>query len=148
MKRSYRKKANQLSQVRAAYVAGIIDGEGHISARLHRGSVYGVLEVGNVHRELLDDLCAETGVGSVRTRKPRNQRARRLSIWRVSICSLNSLLLQVLPYLKIKNRQAELMIILANYEFPSKLQDGFQTEAFNTFRQLNHRGSELAVTSN
>lgn len=141
-KRAYRRQAKRLSAVQAAYIAGYVDGEGCISARVHRGGVYGVLEVSSTNLETLQWLCCTSDVGVVqrKSRKRLSSNHRMLYVWRVSICSLSSLLAQLLPYLRGKKRQAELMLELTKYDYPSRLEDDFQVSAVSEFRLLNARG--------
>jgi hypothetical protein len=60
--------------------------------------------------------------------------------------SLPKLLPQIIPYLRLKKRQAELMLGLAEYsEHPTvfNAEDAFQSDVISQFRQLNRRGEVL-----
>jgi len=142
MKRAYRKQANTLTPHEAAYLAGFVDGEGCITARLRRGGVDGDMEIASVMREQLVRLQEETGVGSVRAKRIRNKKAKQIHVWNISLCSLGSLLVQLLPYLRLKKKQAELMLVLTSYEYPFRLDDQRQTDIVGQFRVLNRRGVE------
>lgn len=149
MKRAYRKQANVLTPQQAAYLAGYVDGEGCISANLRRygTSIDGRLEIGSVSRQQLEQFKIETGVGSICTKKKRSKKAKRLHVWNVSICSVASVLEQLLPYLRLKKRQAELMLALAAYEYPSKVTDEVQLKTIEAFRGFNRRG-EITLHTN
>lgn len=142
-KRGYRKQANQLTVIQAAYLAGFIDGEGCITATLRRGSIDCRLEVGSTNRALLERIKKETGVGCICTKKKRSKNARRLHLWNVSTRSLSSLLTQVLPHLRLKKQQAEIMLALVAYEYPSRVVETRQVELVDTFRVINRRGETV-----
>jgi len=52
---------------------------------------------------------------------------------------------QILPYLKIKQEQAGLMIRLLDYQYPCSVAEPWRVEAVNRFRSLNQRG-EVAMS--
>jgi len=140
-KRNYRQQALRLTPEQAAYVAGFVDGEGCITASIRKGYVYGLLELCSTDFDVVDWLVATTGVGSVRKISARRKNAKPQRMWRVSLCSVGSLLKQVIPHMRVRKGQAELLLKLAEYEYPSRLVDGFQIEAVEKFRQMNRRGA-------
>lgn len=149
MKRAYRKQAKVLTPEQAAYLAGFIDGEGCISANLRRNasSIDGRLEIGSTSRAQLERFMTETGVGSICSKKKRTKNAKRLHVWNVSICSIAGLLKQLLPYLRLKQPQAELMLTLAAYQYPSRITDRSQVITVAAFRDFNRRGEKPLVTN-
>jgi hypothetical protein len=141
-KRAYRKQAKQLARADAAYIAGYVDADGCLYARLHRGTVFASLEVSSVLPGTAAWFVSTTGVGSVRRIKSRTPNSKPQQMWRVSICSLDSLLSQLMPYLRGKRKQAELMLKLTAYAYPSRLEDEKQLQAISDFRVLNARGMQ------
>jgi hypothetical protein len=137
----YRKPALHLSETDAAYLAGIIDGEGTISASLSRG-LSATLTVGSTCRELVDWLKVTTGVGSLAFKKARKKNHRPLWVWTVSIGSVSSVLSQVVKYLVIKREHALLMLNLlgSKSSVVSKKLTEFKLDAVTKFRKLNQRG--------
>ncbi len=140
------KAVNSLMPLEAAYLAGIVDGEGCITAYLHKGYVNGSLQVGSVNKEFLESLRKLVGTGSMASKGRRSKKAKILYVWQVQMKSLPKLLPQIIPYLRLKKRQAELMLGLAEYsEHPTvfNAEDAFQSDVISQFRQLNRRGEVL-----
>lgn len=97
-----------------AYLAGIIDGEGSIEARIgsRRPSDLSIrLVVGNVHRGLIEYLLATWG-GTMRTQV--HGRYRPIYTWNLSLRAARPVMEAVLPYLIVKRRQVELVLELAS----------------------------------
>ena len=143
------KPAKKLSDIDAAYLAGIVDGEGCITASLNRGYINGRLEIGSVNREFLQSLVDRVGTGTFCAAGRRSKNAKILYRWHIQLGAMPSLLPQLLPYLKLKKAQAEMMLALVRYSScPSvvNLTDSFQIETLNNFRRLNQRGE--AILSN
>lgn len=138
------KPAKCLTEVESAYLAGIVDGEGCVSASISRkGYINGCLEIGSVSRPLLEELMEMVGTGTICKKGRRSKRAKILYVWHVQIGAIPTLMPQLLPYLRLKRKQAELMLALATYsEFPSVIskEDRFQLCAIDELRRLNHRG--------
>ena len=104
------------SEADLAYMAGIIDGEGTIAARNYwapasiNPSVVCRLRVFNTNRSLIDWI-AERWPGRIYHSKAiPNQKI--VWTWETKGLRARHLALQVLPYLKIKRRQAEILIEL------------------------------------
>jgi hypothetical protein len=133
------KAVNSLMPLEAAYLAGI-------TAYLHKGYVNGSLQVGRVNKEFLESLRKLVGTGSMASKGRRSKKAKILYVWQVQMKSLPKLLPQIIPYLRLKKRQAELMLGLAEYsEHPTvfNAEDAFQSDVISQFRQLNRRGEVL-----
>lgn len=95
-----------------AYIAGILDGEGHITVtRVHaKGRPFAYfeprVEVSMTHRGVIQWLCDQYGVrlSEVPRRKPHHKDA---FLFRVSGVEVGPLLSPLLPYLRVKRARAE-----------------------------------------
>ena len=133
----------------AAYIAGIIDGEGCICIRsvTSRGCSYfqSRLIIGTSSSSLAEYLTRVTGTGFRRTHS-HAQKANWKPMFRWELGSLQAteLLKQVLPYLQIKRVQAELFIELTELKLKSKPGYRFaeerQLEIVERIQKLNQRG--------
>lgn len=107
------------SAIDLAYLAGIIDGEGSIyignfSSNASTGAKYYQtnMEVANTDKALIDWLECTFG-GLVNSRTPRQHAAnarKQVWIWVASGDRLTHLCECILPYVKIKRRQVEIML--------------------------------------
>jgi hypothetical protein len=100
----------------AAYVAGIVDGEGYIgiaktkkTGSMRSTRYAGVLIVGNTSRRLIEELVGAFGVGSVSYRRG-GERTKGCFLWAIQSRNARDVLARVRPYLVIKRAQAELVI--------------------------------------
>lgn len=107
-----------LSATDAAYLAGILDGEGYIGIhdrrstrpRSSRPSI--CVDVGNTSRELIDWLHRVTGTGTITgDRLHPDPKNKPMWYWRVGSLSALSVLQQALPYMLIKQGQALAAIV-------------------------------------
>lgn len=104
-----------LTEVQAAYLAGIIDGEGCVFIQINEGVLrknYSLqCIVASTNFELLYWILETTGVGSIHKR---HSRPGNLQGWNYVSTTLNakSILESVLPYLIVKKEQAILGIEL------------------------------------
>lgn len=125
---------NNISETDLAYIAGLIDGEGSISLAKFKPKwlkIWGIVQVANTDRNLMLWLSKVTGEGRVRPTKPRSIKHKIVWVWILSIAPARQLLALCLPYLKIKNKQAELFIRASKDTITSILPE---------FRALNKRG--------
>lgn len=100
----------------AAYLAGMIDGEGSLTVSLtrpktHRPNWNSILQVKlciyNTDKRLIDWLLATCG-GCLLTRRP--VRGRPVYQWQANTRDVPEILAQVRPYLKLKGAQADLLV--------------------------------------
>ena len=104
-----------------AYAAGIMDGEGCLtikqrSASQQTGSALSTSYSGEVTVEMTDETTIRFlhelfGVGSIRSRQ-RVAQNKPVYVWRVTDAAARKVCWDILPYLRIKQRQAELIITL------------------------------------
>jgi hypothetical protein len=100
-----------------AYMAGMVDGEGSISIHPTRGRVKGTmydrfetsLHVYNSNVSVLDWIKARFG-GFIYSVKRYNPREKPGFSWKVGHATASLVLTNILPYLIIKRRQAEILI--------------------------------------
>lgn len=103
----------KLTDAEAAYLAGLIDGEGTVTlSRIHRNQMrYLVLSVCNNELGIIDWVHSVTGIGKI-TRKRRASAHHGLNLtWRVSSRRALSVLETVSPYMhSYKRKRAELAL--------------------------------------
>lgn len=111
-------RANPLTQVQAAYLAGLIDGEGSIMLYRRGDGSAMRLAITNTYRPVLEWCQATCGVGNIVDVKATHDAAKHKAqrIWLVNSQAAASVLEQIEPYLIIKKEQAQLAI-----EFQQKL---------------------------
>ena len=125
----------QLSPTDAAYIAGLIDGEGCIQLRKpfqNWNKVWGVVQISNTDKRLIDWLQETVREGRIRTPQRRSVAHRQLYLWTISIVPARTLLTQCLPYLRAKQAQAELFINATKFNI---------AESVRVLRILNKRGT-------
>lgn len=104
-----------------AYTAGLLDGEGSISLAIHHGKVSKnglpnrapllLIQLTSTDQEVITWLYETWGVGSVIVGyRPKRPNHRTAYAWRVSGGNAAKILEAILPFLRIKRRQAELGI--------------------------------------
>lgn len=139
--------ALQMSSTEAAYLAGIVDGEGHVSIyggygkkdphayRAHLGVV-------NTSMELLEWCTTTTGLGGIAVQRRESDTKKATWHWLVVSEAACQVLIQIEPYLVIKADRARLVI-----DFQTRLRQPalkadrtWQHEAVAAVRALNARG--------
>lgn len=93
-----------------AYVAGLIDGEGHIRFSKTRLHVYPVVYITNTRLDLLEDLRTEFG-GDIQPVGGRHQGWKQAYHWRLNNARAVDFLDAVYPHLRIKDGQARLVFL-------------------------------------
>lgn len=133
-------KCKELSDTDAAYIAGFFDGEGCVFLHKRRNNSVGLMiDCSGTSEVTIKWLHSTTGVGSIHYRKSRSDKHKQCYCWRVAGDAAESLLLQLLPYLKIKKPQAELGI-----EFQSRL----RTPSLKADRLWQHEWKEKMMDMN
>jgi hypothetical protein len=139
--------AKEMTVADAAYLAGLIDGEGHISGYIYsyrNETLYIKVAIANTYKPVLDWAQEVTGVGSVTARRGSNPNPKhklRYS-WQCNAMAAESVLKQVLPYLRIKPDRAQLALdVLQRLREPAQKADrSWQIETAERFREMNKRG--------
>jgi hypothetical protein len=105
------------SKLDLAYAAGAIDSDGHISCTRKIGArgayIYMPrIGIGQINRTVPDWFAATFEVGRVYEIEPKNGRIR-MFIWQAYTAQAASVARLLIPFLKIKVRQAELVVEMA-----------------------------------
>jgi len=144
----YRKSeqhCRNLSLTEAAYLAGIIDGEGSIML-IGRGfgGAHCRMSVANTYLPLIDYVYETTGIGGVYRQREATETHKVSYAWRCHAEGAEELLTQIRPYLIVKAAQADLAI-----ETQQRLRDpalkadrSWQSEYRERMRMLNRRGAD------
>jgi hypothetical protein len=130
-----------LSPTDAAWIAGILDGEGCLGVTRRpngRHVAYAMrISVRNTCPRMIDRLYRTTGMGSLHFR-PGDEKRRATVIWIVDrLAEVEALLLAVLPHLTTKSRQAELLL---QWPRGGVTSPGERERLFLEARALNRRG--------
>jgi hypothetical protein len=147
----------KLSDVDAAYIAGFVDGEGSIGLwkETRKDNRIGwrykpVLTAANTDIPVLEWIRSVTGVGSIVEHCWVNPVAttggrRTCYVWRCSPQPTKHVLGQILPFLRLKPRQAELVLEFQSVMFAGKHMDIADyekaEEIYHELRRLNRRGT-------
>lgn len=102
-----------LSQAEAAYLAGIVDGEGTITlAHIHKGANRQLsVSITNTERQLLDWVKHVIGAGRITKKRAYNARHRPSYTYAIANTQALELLRQIAPYLQTHKRlRAELVL--------------------------------------
>jgi hypothetical protein len=102
---------NSLTEAQAAYVAGMIDADGHIGIYKHsNGQPRIVISVSNTYIPVLTWIKNTTGVGSVGLNQAERSGYKASYKWNSGGPSGVALLRQVIPYMQVKAARAALAI--------------------------------------
>lgn len=134
--------AAMLTEVQAAYLAGLVDGEGSIMLNPRAGgSITSRVVISNTHRGVLDWVAETTGIGNVQAHRPQDARHRAGWMWVTNGDGALSLLEQIRPYMIIKTEQADLAVeAQRRLRDPSTKTGAWQMEYSARVSDLNRRG--------
>lgn len=107
------KIVKQLSPVAAAYLAGLLDGEGTITlTRKHKGENRQiVVSIANTERKLLEWALSAVGAGRITAKRAYSDKHRSSYAYQIANTQALQLLSQVLPYLhSYKRLRAQLAL--------------------------------------
>jgi LAGLIDADG-like domain len=110
------RKTNELSQADAAYIAGLIDGEGSIGLlRRHRGDQRQlVISIPNTERQLLEFVLLVAGAGKITRKRVQSEAHTASFAYTISNQQALDLLRQIRPYLR-SYKVARAETILTDY---------------------------------
>jgi hypothetical protein len=136
------KNANPLSDTQAAYIAGIVDGEGSVMIVTHHAAYAIKVSISNGDRPLLEWLVATTGIGGIVATRAATERTRATWIWHVNGEGAESLLKQIAPYMLVKAKQAAIALDFhGRLRIPAlKADRTWQAEWRLRMQALNRRG--------
>lgn len=140
-------RANQLTVRQAAYLAGLVDGEGSIILHRHHGAKANValrLSIASTHRGVLE-WCRDTcSVGNIigKGEAPAHGRHKASYMWLVNSQAASSVLEQIADDLIIKKEQAQLAIeFQRKLKVPKEKADReWQNQWRDRLRAMNARG--------
>lgn len=124
------------------YVAGIIDGEGHIRLFWTGYGWHPEIKVNMTHVDTIKWLCETLSIGNV-TNKTVEGNRKEQKVWTVhALMDGYSLLKELLPFLRVKRRHAELIIEFCELKITDRymLSDGNRIK--NELSVLNKRGKD------
>jgi hypothetical protein len=101
-----------MSIAEAAYLAGLIDGEGSIVAtdRKTKGRMTYRLQVANTFMPILEWCVKATGVGTIVVKKTKNPKHKDSAWWQCYSWNAYDILRQCLPYMLLKDEKAKAMM--------------------------------------
>jgi hypothetical protein len=139
--------ANELSPLFAAYLAGVVDSDGHVAlyGRKNKNGAFAWrphLSVVNTHLGLLERIREETGVGGVNVQHKETDRRKASYVWNAVSEAAVTTLSQLLPFLLVKEARAELAIDFYQRRMdPAQKADlSWQNEYRERMLALNRRG--------
>ena len=146
--------ARRMSPCEAAWVAGILDGEGSVVMRAKPypgGRRYFVagLSVCNTDTDLIARLVEFTGIGRVSMNLRMNHKRKEIWRWQTDQRQAATVVEQLMPWLTCKRRVAELLLEFQTLRRPGKYRPGDrdrQLAIIQEVHRLNQRGSEEAQT--
>ena len=140
-------EARQMSPTEAAYLAGLVDGEGHVSIYGGYGKndphAYRVhLSIANTALPLLEWCILATNVGGLTKQGAPGPRQKQVYNWQTGAENAYAVLQQVRPYLVIKAERADLaMEFQERLRVPQyKADRSWQAEWVERIRTMNRRG--------
>jgi hypothetical protein len=140
-------KANELIPLNAAYIAGLVDGEGSIMLYTRRDAVALRLTLTNTHKRALEWVAEKVGVGVVLRQRIATATHAESFGWQCNAEAAETVLNQLRPYLIIKSDQAEMAVA-----FQERLRDpalkadrSWQLEWRAKMKALNRRGRRPAT---
>jgi len=139
------KLPRQMSSTEAAYLAGLIDGDGHVA--LYTGGAKKALsltlQIANTNQELLAHVERITGAGSTRVQHKETSNRKQTYTWRCGGSQAAAVLAQVIPCMVGKKERAELGIEYTAEckAHPERRKDAiWQEQTYRRMRALNKRG--------
>lgn len=146
----------KMSKLQAAYLAGIIDGEGYVGImKMRKGNkskwcykndyaYVPVIKIAMIDKELITWLKESYG-GNFETRKARPN-ARESYCWTARKSKVNDILQKVYPYLRVKKKHAEIIFKYQNTNngagHPISEENWAKRDKlFKELRQLTKKGS-------
>lgn len=153
-RRARRRRGNDaavLSQADAAYLAGIVDGEGSVMLTSRKnGGLNIALVVANTDLQLLTWILSTCAIGHIYRRTRESATHRTSYAWRCFSDSAVGLIRQLQPYLRIKRTQADLAARChERLCVPAlKADPQWQAEWIAQMKTLNRRGPRASEPTN
>ncbi len=155
MQKTNLKTISPMTETEKAYLAGIIDGEGSLAIRrsvnpraAHGYTFAPILSINNTDRALIYWCQAVLGLGYVVCKHPAKLHHKPVYVFQAACRHAAQIVEAVLPYLRIKRRQAEILLEMATAStvrtsWMCMTDEAFhkQLTQFEEMRLLNHRGT-------
>jgi hypothetical protein len=135
----------ELPEIQCAYIAGLIDADGHIGLYEHtNGKPRVKVQVTNTYEPVLIWMREVTGIGSYHEVHPETDKWKRGFYWSSSGISAASLIRQIQPYMIIKSERARLAVEYQDFidEPANSLDLSKRKEYREKMLKLNRRGPE------
>lgn len=137
-----------MTELEAAYLAGIIDGDGsltlsHRRRNAARGweSIELHISISNTNQSLMSHLSQMLGAPFYSAKDRRNRKWKQHFVISFSaFVELNALLTRIIPYLIVKRRQAEIMLELVKRRLSKEPYTDEDRKLVRELRRLNRRG--------
>ena len=127
-----------LTSEQCAYIAGFVDGEGSIGFNKvscphgrRKYSYAGRLIIVNTDREVLEWMIAVVGFGSIQTRHHPNHNWKTTYQLTWGARQLRAVLPLLMPYLKVRRRQAEIVWAYLQRQYISGLKLGLSSQEWD-----------------
>lgn len=141
---------NNTTELQKSYLAGFIDGEGYIGITFQRKKetkissatprYHPFLIIVNTNKEILDFIKDIIGEGKVYIGKKSNGRWKESYQYKLTKAdNLEEILTAILPYLKLKNRQCEVLLDFIKRRKSIKPKVGKGSRGITSFSQKDHR---------
>ena len=105
------KQIKELSERDAAYLAGIVDGEGSVMLfQRSKDSISSRVCVVNTNKDICYWILKKTGVGYVGARYDGDEKRKKVWTWLTGGHNASKVLVQINPYMIIKRKQANMAI--------------------------------------
>jgi hypothetical protein len=102
---------NRLTEAQAAYIAGMIDADGHVGIYRHsNGQPRIVISVSNTYMPMLEWLRDVTGIGSIGLNQAERPGYKASYKWNSGGPAGIAVLQQVIPYMHVKSERAKLAV--------------------------------------
>lgn len=115
-----------MREVILAYLAGIIDGEGHVSIHMHRRR-YGLYATARIAVGMTNPVpvyaLAQTFGGTVKEKPPQGNSRKKLYLWQISDHLAYHTAALLLPYLTVKAPQAACILALASMKVEPRVRE-------------------------
>ena len=118
-----------------AYIAAFIDGEGTIGLSRQAGREVGycpVVRIANTYKDILHWHQEITGYGSLSPQSRGNKKHKAGWIWFLRVEEMREFLIAILPFLRIKDQQARLLLEFLDLPVRLSRYDELSTDTMRT----------------
>jgi hypothetical protein len=140
-------KGSVLSDIDAAHLAGLVEGEGSIILHLHRDVANVRISIANTNLVLLRKIKQVVGIGSIVEKSSKNSKHKDSAWWQANADAAEFILKQIRPFMWMKTEQCDLAIeTRERLRNPAlKADRTWQLQYTERMRALNARGRRIPV---